>query len=113
MQIKTIFNPLDYAGLFDNAVNEALDDGWRLTRRELLQCEADTMREEKRRLLYAELVKMDPPSEQPVGDPLEAVQVLARTCENAPQCEPGSCPLHDWCVGLSSESVPKDWKKDN
>lgn len=31
MEIKTIRNRLDNAELFDNAVNEALADGWRLT----------------------------------------------------------------------------------
>ena len=113
MQIKTIWQPFSFPEQFDMDVNKALDDGWRLTKREVLQCEADTMREEKRRLLYAELVKMDPPPEQPTVDPMEAVQVLARACENAPQCEPGICPLHDWCTSSLADVVPKDWKRDN
>lgn len=101
MQIKTIWKPLDYIGMFDNTVNDALADGWRLTKREILPSN----------LLYAELVKVDPLPETAAIDPLEAVQVLARACEAAPHCEPGSCPLHDWCTGLSTDSVPKDWKR--
>lgn len=111
MQIKTIWKKISNACEFDVEVNAALTEGWRLTRRELLQCEADTMREEGRRLLYAELVKMDPRPEQPTIDPLEAVQVLARACEAAPHCEPEDCPLYGWCTNMGDDPVPKDWKQ--
>lgn len=111
MQIKTIRKTIFSASEFDDEVNKALDAGWRLTRREVLQGEGKEKTCYDNWLLYAELVKMDPVPEQPAMDPLEAIQVLARACENAPQCEPESCPLHDWCTTLGNDPVPKDWKQ--
>lgn len=112
MQIRTIWKPFENVAQFDMEINGALTGGWRLTKREVLPGEAYTPHEYGRRLLYAELVKMDQPPEQPDMDPREAIQVLARACEAAPQCEPESCPLHGWCMGLGHDSVPKTWKRD-
>lgn len=111
MQIKTIWKPFKNVAQFDMEVNGALTGGWRLTKREVLPGEAYTPHEYGKRLLYAELVKSDPVPEQPAMDPQEAIQVLARACEAAPHCEPGSCPLHDWCTTLGNDPVPKDWKQ--
>lgn len=111
MQIKTIWRTVSEHQKFDVEVNNALAEDWRLTRREVLPGEQYTASDYGRRLLYAELVKMDPKPEQPTVDPLEAVQVLARTCENAPHCEPEECPLYSWCTNMGDDPVPKDWKQ--
>lgn len=56
MQIKTIKFRLDNAELFDNAVNQALEDGWVLIKREVLApYEGETY--VHHRMLYAELQK--------------------------------------------------------
>lgn len=100
MQIKTIWKPLDYIGMFDNTVNDALEDGWRLTKREILP----------QNLLYAELVKLDQPPEQPPMDPMQAVQILADTCKNADECSRAGCPLHEWCDRwLPDAPAPSRW----
>lgn len=111
MQIKTIRKTLFSASEFDEAVNEELAKGWRLTRREVLQGDGKGERSYDNWLLYAELVKMDPRPEQSTIDPLEAVQVLARACEAAPHCEPEECPLYGWCTNMGDDPVPKDWKQ--
>lgn len=110
MQIKTIICRNEDANAFDAEINHWLAEGWRLTKREVLISDSVTARAVDMRL-YAELVKMDPAPE-PIMEPLEAVQVLARACENAPQCEPDDCPLYDWCTGIPVYVVPKDWKED-
>ena len=111
MQIKTILKIDAEAVEFDVEVNAALAEGWRLTRREVLPGEQYTETIYGRRMLYAELVKMDPRPEQSTIDPLEAVQVLARACEAAPHCEPEECPLYGWCTNMGDDPVPKDWKQ--
>ena len=110
MQIKTIWKPMPEFREFDAEVNNALNNGWRLSRREVLHGEAYTPNEYGKRLLYAELVKADPVPEQPAMDPQEAIQVLARACEAAPNCEPEDCPLYDWCTNMGDDPVPKEWK---
>jgi hypothetical protein len=68
LQIKTIKNRLDNVESFDKEVNEALRDGWRLTRREVLQPAAQAI-EYTYIMLYAELEK-------------EIVTEAERCCEN-------------------------------
>lgn len=59
LQIKTIKNKLDNAADFDKAVNQALQEGWHLTRREVLQplSQPNTSEHVVYTALYAELVK--------------------------------------------------------
>ena len=59
MEIKTIYIPASAAGVpaFDNCVNEALQEGWKLTKRELIQPKAqqNTYVTYFNNMLYAEL----------------------------------------------------------
>lgn len=57
LQIKTITIRLDNAGDFDKRVNAALEEGWRLTRREVLQPKAQGATF-VHIMLYAELEKV-------------------------------------------------------
>jgi len=64
MEIKTIRYRLDDAPDFDKAVNAAMAEGWRLTRRDVLR--VDQPQNSSTffySMLYAELVKLDPPAE--------------------------------------------------
>lgn len=54
-QIKTIRTRIDDAGLFDDAVNEAIEDGWALKKRKTLIPKAQNENEYTHILLYAEL----------------------------------------------------------
>lgn len=100
MKIKTIRHArTDY---FDEAVNEAFDEGWRLIRRDVLQTPSNVT-------FYAELVKVD---EAPAPDPLEALRVVRAFCEEMPteKCL-GKCPLTPWCAMYCPEDgmSPADW----
>lgn len=52
-QIKTVIYNIDYARDFDEDVNDALADGWTLTRREMRTPRIP----DRKTLLYAELEK--------------------------------------------------------
>ena len=54
-QIKTIKNRLDNAASFDEEVNAAIAEGWRLTKREVLQPKAQSESLHSYTVLYAEL----------------------------------------------------------
>lgn len=59
MEIKTIYIPASEAGVpaFDNCVNEALQEGWKLKKRELIQPKAQPNTDITyfNNMLYAEL----------------------------------------------------------
>lgn len=59
MEIKTIYIPASAAGVpaFDNCVNEALQEGWKLVKRELIQPQAQPNTDTTyfSNMLYAEL----------------------------------------------------------
>lgn len=101
MKIKTIRSAK--ADIFDICVNDALDEGWRLSRREVIQTAMDVS-------YYAELVKVD---EVPAPDPLEALRVVRDFCEEMPteKCL-GKCPLTPWCAMYCADDnmSPADWE---
>jgi hypothetical protein len=97
MKIKTIRSAS--TDIFDICVNDAMDEGWRLSRREILSDHT----------LYAELVKVD---EAPAPDPLEALRVVRDFCEEMPteKCL-GKCPLTPWCAMYAASDIsPADWE---
>lgn len=100
MKIKTVWS--HSAILFDDQVNNAFDDGWRLVKREMIRDTVGTT-------FYAELVKVD---EAPAPDPLEALRTVRDFCEEMPteKCL-GKCPLTPWCAMYCSEDgmSPADW----
>ena len=57
MKIKTIVCRLDNSDKFDEAVNEALNKGWKLTKREVLHQGQPRTSVYYHSMLYAELVK--------------------------------------------------------
>jgi hypothetical protein len=109
MKIKTIISRLNYPATFDAEVNEAQEEGWRLVKREVLlgtPGDADSTR-----LLYAELVQLDPEPEAPAEpetlDPIEALHVVKEFCHTVPKCV--DCPLVEWCSQLQKGGDPTDW----
>lgn len=58
-QIKTVVNRLDNSADFDNEVNAALKDGYKLTRREVINPNAQNNSRFTYIMLYAELEKED------------------------------------------------------
>lgn len=70
-QIKTIKYRLDNAAAFDEAVNKAIEEGWTLTERKVLQpCSQPTNGVFLYNMLYAELERFTEPDE----------------CEDSPLC---------------------------
>ena len=108
MKIKTITGRLNYPDDFDQEVNEAQEEGWRLVKREVLP--GTTGNPNSPRLLYAELVQLDPepvPEAQPV-DPIACLETLREFCDSN-KCE--GCRLHDFCTRhLPRNEGPADWE---
>lgn len=105
MKIKTIWTR-DLTG-FDNQVNEALAEGYQLTRREVLLDTANL----DHSVLYAELVKLDPPAEPETPDPLDLLRQVREACLQIPSggCNPETCPMFGWCEQLRRGGDPTDW----
>lgn len=74
LQIKTIRNRIDNAVSFDKEVNEALAEGWQLTRRDVLQPKAQSENMQTHIMLYAELEKV-------------VITEKERTCDNCKHCD--------------------------
>lgn len=106
MKIKTVWNNVDHSAAFDAEVNELLTDGWQLVKREVLPGMSYTPTDYAKRLLYAELVKLDEADmKHQEPDPVnwqEAVEVLRETCRTAEDCGKDGCPMFDWC----QKSIP-------
>jgi hypothetical protein len=95
MQIKTIREQHILSKSFDDMVNEALAEGWQLTRRTVINDK-----------LYAELVMPDEPQPREPLDWKEAVNALRDMCGESPCL---GCPARNWCVE-EKWKVPKDWE---
>ena len=102
MKIKTIRMQLDYAEDFDEEVNQALEEGWLLTRRTVLVPQANN----QHIMLYAEMVRdleLDHPAWQ------DAVRTLHSTCKAAKECSDSECPAYEWCK-CNLPKVPEYWR---
>lgn len=103
MQIKTIFVRAkrdDLVPYFDEQVNTAIADGWKLAKRELHTYEDKTVAD----LLYAELVKDDKP-EPSGGIPWQQAMLAVRQmCDNNFHC--AACPAYAVC----GPGAPYAWK---
>ena len=105
MEIKTIKNRFDNAAAFDAEVNAALADGWRLTRRDVvLPVQPHTGSNYFHTMLYAELVKLDPPAEPEAPDLLAAMRAIKAECDSHDSCK--DCPVYPWC----DLHAPFDWE---
>ena len=108
MKIKTVCFPTGWAAKFDEAVNLLVDEGWKLSRREVLAAFAPGM-------LYAELFKLEEADMETLEDePItwqEAVNVLRETCEIAKDCDKDGCPVFAWCQRNLDENSnpPASW----
>ena len=83
-QIKTIFTPLEQAKHFDEDVNDALADGWVITKREILL----TGTPYREPMLYAELE-------------MEVITEAERNCENC--FHAGKSPDEEPCFNCSED----------
>lgn len=104
MEIKTLIANTDNVVAFDKKVNEAMAEGWRLAKREILPGQQYNETNWARRILYAELVKLDPPAEPETPDLLKAVQVIKAECDSHGSCE--DCLVYPWC----DYNAPCRWK---
>lgn len=105
MKIKTIWDTRP--DRFDERVNQHLEEGWLLGKREVIP---DT-RNLDDSVLYAELAMLDPApevDELPPLDPFEALRAVKEFCDTVDEC--GTCPLYDWCCQLQKGGDPTDWK---
>lgn len=118
MKIKTICFKLVSEGMttFDETVNAAMAEGWRLVKREVLPG-VNLGDRYFAPHLYAELVELDPvpevpevPEPQPM-DLLDAVRAIKDTClgVSVADCNDDRCPLAAWCNCLPESSDPSDW----
>lgn len=113
MKIKTIAKELNINTLeaFDTEVNAALDEGWLLTKREVIPGAALGTTAYAPPVLYAELVQLDEPEDLPAPppmDPFDALRAVQEFCDTQEKC--GACPLYDWCCQLRTGGDPTDWK---
>lgn len=106
MKIKTIARTFDEVAEFDDLVNATLEEGWHLSRRDVLPAP-----NQGRRLLYAELVKLDPEPEPETLSPIEALHAVKEYCTSRPvdACCTDKCELWPWCEQLRKGGDPTDW----
>lgn len=111
MKIKTICYRLDKANDFDDEVNRVLAEGWQLVKRTVLPGKALTADTYNNRMLYAELVKLDPPAEPETPDPMDLLRQVREACLRVPSngCNPEGCPMFNWCEQLRRGGDPTDW----
>lgn len=111
MKIMTVWDASNVH--FDEKVNQLLEEGWILGKREVIP---DT-RDLDNSVFYAELVLLDPAPEvdepQPADllkamDAIEALYVVREFCESN-HCD--GCRLHDFCTRhLPNNEGPADWE---
>ena len=87
---------------FDHQVNEALEKGYILGRRDLVTVEGGHTR------YYAELVQLDPVPEPDGAEAIQALHTVRAACL-AHQGPCDDCPLTDWCEQLAHGGDPTDW----
>lgn len=103
MKIKTIYKQLVHAEEFDRIVNEAIEQGWSLIKREMLPGGPLTPDDYRPCMLYAELVMGGPTSEPQKISPLEAMRIIRKKCDSYDHC--ADCSLGDIC----GSEVPYKW----
>jgi hypothetical protein len=105
MKIKTIWTTR--VSDFDDSVNNAMEDGYQLTRREVLPDPRDL----EGSVLYAELVLPDQPDEPETDDPIEALRTVQRVClaVSGDDCGTDRCHLRKFCDRLRDGGDPTDW----
>lgn len=107
MEIKTVWTPV--ISKFDSYVNDAMADGWKLIKREVLVDQNNLTNS----VFYAELVKLSEADElSPTPEPPtweEAVEVLTGMCKTRASC--ADCPAIKWCNAAITEGAlsPAEW----
>ena len=95
-QIKTIYSRLEYAAGFDDKVNEAIREGWKLTKREVLPPTAIRNGDQTYAVLYAELER-------------EIITERERCCENCAHHE--KSPFDEPCNKCEDgDYAPSQWE---
>ena len=96
-QIKTIKNRLDSANTFDLEVNAAIAEGWRLTKREVLQPKAQSESMCTHIMLYAELER-------------DIITKAERCCDNCKWFE--QQPESEPCCSCEGDIInPTKWEE--
>lgn len=109
MEIKTVVMPRCIgAKKFDKQVNDALKEGFKLTRRDVIPGHDDgSTRLEP--AYYAELVKLDEPARKDdTPNVFELLEAVSKFCASKPNCD--GCPLKEFCEAhLADNEGPADW----
>lgn len=103
MKIKTIVDGNSDA--FDTRVNQSLEEGYELTRQELIMPPPGNA---GRAMHYAQLKLLDNPE---APDPWDALRALKALCLSVPTeaCEREECPIYDFCNKQFKE-LPEGWE---
>ena len=90
---------------FDEYVNKALEEGYQIEHRAVLQTNRDEI------LYYAQLVLPDQAPEPEAFDPGLALHHVQTFCHSVDQndCGTDRCPLNGWCQRLRDCADPTDW----
>lgn len=108
MKIKTVNAKLIDSETFDQEVNKALEEGYRITRQDVIPGGSYMSN-----MLYAQMVLPDPVPELEQQAPLEALRSIRDFCGSVPleKCLTPECPLFGWCQLYTEDGVsPMDWK---
>lgn len=97
MKIKTVYT--NDPEKFDNRVNEALAEGWKLTRR--ISDQPDAF-----------IAEMELPEPEPAPDPVELVRQLQAFCDCVAleTCQCGGCPLEWLCGQIGDGRQLDEWE---
>jgi hypothetical protein len=107
MKIKTVNAKLIDSETFDREVNKALEEGYRITRQDVIPGGSYMSN-----MLYAQMVLPDPTPEPEQPDLLEALRTIRDHCAAMPteRCLTPDCPLSPWCDLYTADGIsPMDW----
>lgn len=104
MKIKTIYKQLVHAEEFDRLVNEAIEQGWSLIKREMLPGGPLTPDDYRPCMLYAELVMDEPTPKQQEISLMDAMRIIRKKCDSYDHC--ADCVLVDICC----TNLPYKWE---
>ena len=113
MKIKTIWD----AGVtaFDEKVNQALTEGYKLARREVIPDRRDL----DDSAFYAELVMLEENDKLPGKvdlsgvDPVALAEEIRAHCHTVTteECQNDRCPLAAYCDAIRGGKTPEEWPK--
>ena len=115
MKIKTIWHAGNIT--FDEKVNLALTEGYKLARREVIPDPHDL----DDSIFYAEMVMLDEADKlpgdlllvRPGVDPVALAEEIRAHCQTVTmeECQNDRCPLAAYCDAIREGKTPEEWPK--